>query len=423
MILAADHVLPVSSSPIEDGAVAIDDDKVIDVGPRDHITGRYPTVPVKDFGRAAILPGLVNCHSHLELTSMRGALDDVEHDFRSWLLKLNGLRESMIDEDIHRAAIDGAREGARAGVTCFGDIGRIGTAGLEALKHVGLRGIVFQETEFSPDNRTANDDFKKLADKYESMRARENDLVRLGMSPHSPYTVSSQLFELIAQYSILNNVPLTIHAAESASEIELLTRGTGFFTEVYERFDLEWHSPHCSPIQYLERLGVLSARPLLAHCVKVDDDDIKRIAANGAKIAHCPKSNAKFGHGSAPLERFLDHNIAVGLGSDSVASNNVCDILEESRFATLTARNREDSRGFISAAEALELATLGGARALGLDSQIGSLEVGKQADIAVVSLEDPSQQPINDIHAALVFSSNARDCLMTIVAGKTVFAG
>lgn len=423
MILAADHVLPVSSSPIENGAVAIDDEKIIAVGPRDDITDRYPTVPVKDFGRAAILPGLVNCHSHLELTSMRGALDNVEHDFRSWLLKLNGLRESMTGDDIHQAAIDGAREGARAGVTCFGDIGRIGTAGHEALKHVGLRGIVFQETEFSPDNRTANDDFKKLAANYESMRSRETDTVRVGISPHSPYTVSSQLFELIAQYSILNKVPLTIHAAESASEIELLTNGTGFFTEVYERFDLEWHSPHCSPVQYLERLGVLSAQPLLAHCVCVEDDDIARIAANGAKIAHCPKSNAKFGHGAAPLEKFLAHNITVGVGSDSVASNNVCDILEESRFATLTARNREDSRAFISAAEALKLATLGGARALGLDSNIGSLEVGKQADIAVVSLEGASQQPINDIHAALVFSSNARDVLMTIVAGKTVFAG
>lgn len=421
MILAADHLLPVSSSPIENGAVAIDDDKIIAVGPRDEITGKFPTVPVKDFGRAAILPGLVNCHSHLELTSMRGALDDVEHDFRSWLLKLNGLRESMSDDDIDASALAGVREGARAGVTTFGDIGRSAQAGFKALKQLGLRGISFQETEFSPDDRTADDDFRKLAEKFETLKQDETGLVRVGLSPHSPYTVSSRLFELIAQYSIINRIPLTIHAAESASEIELLTRGTGFFNEVYDRFDLEWHSPHCSPIQYLERLGVLSAQPLLAHCVFAEDDDIARIAANGAKVAHCPKSNAKFGHGIAPLKKFLDHNITVGLGSDSVASNNVCDILEESRFATLTARNREDSRAFISAAEALKLATLDGARSLGLDSQIGSLEVGKQADVAVISLEDPSQQPVNDIHAALVFSSNARDCIMTIVAGKTVF--
>lgn len=420
-IFAADHVLPISAEPIMRGALVIDDDKITDVGPGDEIARKYQSIPIDDLGTAAILPGLVNCHSHLELTSMRGALDDVEHDFRTWLLKLNDLRASMTDADIHAAAVAGAREGARAGVTCFGDIGRIGSAGLAALKKVGLRGIVFQETEFSPDNRTSHEDFRKLATKLEAMKQDETELVNVGLSPHSPYTVGSRLFELIAQYSIINKIPLTIHAAESANEIELLKSGTGFFTEVFERFGVEWQSPMSSPIEYLERLGVLSAQPLLAHCVKVDDDDILRIAANGAKIAHCPKSNAKFGHGAAPLEKFCHAGIAVGLGSDSVASNNVCDMIEESRFAALTARNREDSQAFISAAKALELATLGGARTLGLENQIGSLEIGKQADIAVISLGDPSQQPINDISAAIIFSSNARDCVMTMVSGKVIY--
>lgn len=420
-IFAADYVLPISAEPIMRGALVIDDDKITDVGPGDEIARKYQSIPIDDLGTAAILPGLVNCHSHLELTSMRGALDDVEHDFRTWLLKLNDLRASMTDADIHAAAVAGAREGARAGVTCFGDIGRIGSAGLAALKKVGLRGIVFQETEFSPDNRTSHEDFRKLATKLEAMKQDETELVHVGLSPHSPYTVGSRLFELIAQYSIINKIPLTIHAAESANEIKLLKSGTGFFTEVFERFGVEWQSPMSSPIEYLERLGVLSAQPLLAHCVKVDDDDILRIAANGAKIAHCPKSNAKFGHGAAPLEKFCHAGIAVGIGSDSVASNNVCDMLEESRFAALTARNREDSRSFISAAKVLELATLGGARTLGLDNQVGSLEIGKQADIAVISLGDPSQQPISDINAAIVFSSNARDCVMTMVSGKVVY--
>lgn len=420
-IIAADYVLPISSAPIIRGAVVIDGAVIVDVGKRDGIAAKYHSVNIDDLGAAALLPGFVNCHSHLELTSMRGALDDVEDDFRSWLLTLNEMRAGLTDVDIHTAAVNGALEGASAGVTCFGDIGRIGTAGFEALRNVGLRGIVFQETEFSPDDRTAEDDFKNLAAKYESMRANQTDLVRVGISPHSPYTVSSQLFELIAQYAILNRIPLTIHAAESASEIELLEKGTGFFTEVYKKFGLEWHSPHCSPIEYLTRLGVLSAQPLLAHCVHASDGDIARIAAHGAKIAHCPKSNAKFGHGVAPLEKFLDQNIVVGFGSDSVASNNVCDILEESRFAALSSRNRGNGKRFISAEEVLNTATLGGAAALGLDAHIGSLDVGKQADIAVISLDDRSQRPINDIHAALVFSSNARDVAMTMVAGKVIY--
>lgn len=420
-ILTADHVLPISSEPIANGAIAFDGSQISAVGTRDEIEQQYPGVEVEDLGKAAIMPGMVNCHSHLEITSMRGCLDDVEHDFSAWLLKLNGLRADLSDNDIRAAVVDGAREAAAAGVTCLGDIGRMGHAGVHALKTVGLRGIVFQETEFSADNRTADDDFLKLAAKFEELKSEETELASVGLSPHSPYTVGSRLFELISQYSIVNRIPLTIHAAESSDEYELLTKGTGFFTSVYEKYGVEWYSPHCTPIEYLERLGVLSTQPLLAHCVVVSDSDIQKIAANGAKIAHCPKSNAKFGHGYAPFEAFIDAGIAVGLGSDSVASNNVCDMLEEARFATLIARNRPGSTRFIEAKEVLEAATIGGAKALGLDQLVGSLEPGKQADIAVVSLENIAQHPVNDVHTALIFASNARDVVMTMVAGCIVY--
>ncbi len=431
-IITADYVLPIAAPPIESGAIAIDGNRIVSVGSRKEIVDQFPSAAIDDHENAAILPGFVNCHSHLEVTSMRGALDEVEHDFSTWLLKLNELRAKLSDTDIMTAALAGAREGAQAGVTCFGDIGRMGYAALEALKTIGLRGIVFQETEFSLDNRTADADFLELAAKYESLIREETHLVRVGLSPHSPYTVGSRLFELIAQYSIINRVPLTIHAAESDDEYELLTKGTGFFSSIYEKYGVEWESPRCTPIEYLERLGVLSTRPLLAHCVKVSENDITKIAANGTKIAHCPKSNAKFGHGYAPFEQMLNEGITIGLGSDSVASNNVCDMLEEARFASLIARNRSadggplevkasSESGFISAKQMLETATLGGAKALGLDAEIGTLETGKQADIAVISLTNISQQPVNDIHTALVFASNARDVVMTMVAGNEIF--
>ena len=170
------------------------------------------------------------------------------------------------------------------------------------------------------------------------------------------------------------------------------------------------------------RLGVLSARPLLAYCVEVTERDIERIAANGARIAHCPKSNAKFGHGFAPFERFLDAGIAVGLGSDSVASNNLCDILEESRFASLVARNRPGSERFIGPGEMLRAATLGGAEALGLEDRIGSLEPGKKADLAVISLDAAAQKPIGDTAAAVVFSSSGRDVVATYVNGEPIYS-
>ncbi|MEP6944366.1 MAG: amidohydrolase family protein [Acidobacteriota bacterium] len=420
-ILAADYVLPISSAPIVNGAVLVDGPFIKKVGKRSDILEQFAEAELHEFGEAAILPGFVNCHSHLEITAMRGKLDDVEHDFRSWLLKLNSIREAWSDADLGASAVAGAREGAAAGVTCFGDIGRIGHFGVRALNETGLRGIVFQETEFSPDNRTADDDFRALGLKFEELKKEESDLVHIGLSPHSPYTVGSRLLEMIAQYSILNRIPLSIHAAESESEIELLTRGTGFFTDIYDKFGVEWNSPHSTPIEYLERLGVLAAQPLLAHCVKVSDKDIRSISDYGARVAHCPKSNAKFGHGYAPFEQFQDAGIAVGLGSDSVASNNICDLLEESRFAVFSARNRSGSERFVGAAEVLETITLGGAKALGLADKIGSLESGKQADIAIVSLANTAQKPHGNIEAAIIFSSNARDVIMTMVRGNEIY--
>ena len=420
-ILAADHVLPISSPPIAGGAVCVDGSKIVGVGKRNEMAVQFPDAATEDFGEAAIVPGFVNCHSHLEITSMRGSLDEVEHDFTAWLLKLNALREALSEEDIIAAAAAGALEGAQAGVTCFGDIGRYGRAGLEALKKVGLRGVVFQETEFSPEDKTADADFKKLIARFESLRADETDLVTAGLSPHSPYTVGPRLFQLITDFALANDIKLTIHAAESTDEDRLLRNGAGFFTEVYKKYGVEWQSPLCSSIEYLDRLDVLRARPLLAHCVCVSETDIELIAKSSSSIAHCPKSNAKFGHGYAPFEQFLDAGIAAGLGSDSVASNNVCDMLEEARFASLAARNRAGTKRFISAKEMLEAATLGGARALGLDSQIGTIEAGKQADLAVVSLTHAAQKPVGDIHTALVFSSNARDVVLTTVAGREVY--
>lgn len=421
-ILTAEYVLPVSAEPISNGAVAVENDVIAGVGKRSDLAKQFPDAEHDDFHEAVILPGFVNCHSHLEITAMRGLLDNVEHDFLSWLLKLNDAREKMsASRDIAISAIAGAIEGARAGVTCFGDIGRFGQAGFEALKAVGLRGVLFQETEFWPHDKTADDDLEKLKEKFAQLKQHETKLVEVGLSPHSPYTVSPKLFEKITEFALSEGIKITIHAAESVDEDDLMRHGTGLFVGPLDKFGVAWESPKCSSIEYLARMGVLRAKPLFAHCVKVTDKDIELIAESGSTVAHCPKSNAKFGHGYAPLGKFLDAGVRIGLGSDSVASNNSCDLLEESRFAALAARNQPGRNRFITAKDAIELATLGGARALGLDDKIGTLETGKQADLAVVSLANIAQQPVSDIYAALVFASGAKDIVMTMVAGEEIF--
>lgn len=421
-VLTAKHVLPIVTAPIENGAVAFEDGVIKDVGTLDEIKARFPTAVIEDLGDATIMPGFVNCHAHLELTAMRGLLDEHDGDFASWLTTLTRVRaEVLSEEQIANGAIAGAIEGARAGVTCFGDIGRIGRVGSDALKAVGLRGVVYQETEFAPDERHADEAFKILRTRFEILRDADTALVSTGISPHSPYTVSEGLFRRIAEYSASEDVYLTTHASESNFEEELLLHGEGFFTGVYEKLNVEWEHKGMSSISLLARSGILGPRMLLAHCVQVSDEDLMKIAESGASIAHCPKSNAKFGHGIAPLGKFYSNGIKVGLGSDSVASNNTVDMFEESRFATLVARNTPDGGAFIEPALMLETATLGAARAMGLDEVIGSLEIGKRADIIAVSLTNVAQRPVHDIHNALLFASSARDVMLTIVDGKEIY--
>ena len=268
------------------------------------------------------------------------------------------------------------------------------------------RGVVYQES-FGPDARLAQENFEKLKTKVEQLRAIETPLLRAGVSPHAPYTVCGPQLEMIAELALAEGLPLMMHAAESEAEELFLRDGCGAFAEGLARRSIEWKAPGVSTIQYLKQVGVLETRPLLAHCIRVNDRDIETLRETESKVAHCPKSNAKLGHGRAPFARFLESGIAVGFGSDSVASNNTCDILEEARFATLMARA---GGGFVPASDALRVATFGRA-----------LSEGALADLAVVSLRGTHQTPSYDPVATLIFASSGRDVILTVVAGREVY--
>jgi 5-methylthioadenosine/S-adenosylhomocysteine deaminase len=430
VIYSARWVLPIDSPVIENGALAIDGSNILAVGPRTDIVSRFPDSDVENFDEAAILPGLVNAHSHLELTVMRGFLERQEKDFFAWLRKLTLARLAMSAEDLLVSATCGAIEAARAGVTCLGDASSSAAQGMKAMQAVGLRGIVYQES-FGPDPRFADENVAKLREQLSELRALENQLVRVGISPHAPYTVSGRQLELISRLALAGHIPLMMHAAESQAEKLFMLEGLGPFAEGLSSRGIEWQAPGISTIQYLHRHGILETRPLFAHCVNVDDADLELIRQSDSGVAHCPKSNAKLGHGRAPFAGFMAQGIHVGLGSDSVASNNTCDILEEARSATLLARLPPSRNAFggallhapdlVTAEQSLFAATLGGARALGRDDRIGALAPGMQADIAVVGLDGMHQQPVQDPFAALVFASSGRDVLLTVVAGKEIY--
>ena len=419
-IYCARWVLPVSSEPIEFGAVVVSGTRIIGVGSQAEIIERFPESPFEDFGEALIIPGLVNTHTHLELTALRGYLENEENDFFAWLKKLTLARlEKMTAECIRVSATWGACEAVRAGITCVGDASDAAKMSMLALQDVGLRGVVFQES-FGPDARLAQENFEKLKTKVVALREIESDLVRAGVSPHAPYTVCGPQLELIAAFAHAEQLPLMMHAAESRAEDLFVREGTGIFADSLARRGIEWKAPGSSTIQYLKQTGVLDTHPLLAHCIHVDDADLGTLHETGAKVAHCPKSNAKLGHGRAPFAKFLETGIAVGFGSDSVASNNICDILEEARTAVLLSR-AADRNTSISAGDALAVATMGGARCLDLAGQIGELREGAQADLAVFSLTGSHQTPNHDPAATAIFASSGRDVIATVVAGREVF--
>ena len=328
------------------------------------------------------------------------------------------------------SATCGAIEAARAGVTCLGDACSAATNGMKALQLVGMRGTVYQES-FGPDPRLAQANVATLREQIAELRSLEDGLVKVGVSPHAPYSVSGPQLEMISRLALDESTPLMMHAAESQAEKLFMLEGQGPFAEGLRSRGIAWQSPKLSTIQYLKRHGVLETKPLLAHCINVDTSDLDLIKQSAASIAHCPRSNAKLGHGRAPLAEFLAHGIKVGLGSDSVASNNTCDILEEAHFATLLARLPSSGGGFrggllpakpsVNAEQALFTATLGGARALGRDDQVGALAEGMQADMTVVALDGTQQQPVRDPAASLVFASSGRDVLLTMVAGREIY--
>jgi 5-methylthioadenosine/S-adenosylhomocysteine deaminase len=239
---------------------------------------------------------------------------------------------------------------------------------------------------------------------------------------------------MIANFSVSESLPLMMHAAETAMEVSLMREGRGPFAEGLRRREIEWRTPGVSTIQYLNDHGVLETRPLLAHCIFVDESDLETLKQTRSRVAHCPKSNAKLGHGVAPFARFLEKGITVGLGSDSVASNNTCDLLEEARFALLLARSGATARipnepgdddgrrnYRLKADELLQTVTLGGARALDLQGQIGELREGVQADFALIAMNGPHQIPSYDPASTLIVASSGRDVVLTVVAGKEVY--
>jgi 5-methylthioadenosine/S-adenosylhomocysteine deaminase len=388
----AGSVHPVTAPPITDGAVLVaDDGRIAAVAPHSQVPAPAAARRV-EFSDAVLVPGLVNTHTHLELTHLAGR--NREREFTRWIRAIRALKDATTPEEFDHSAEQGVRDCWTAGVTCVADTGSTG-APLRALARLGARGIYFQEV-FGPDPADRAASLAELQATVVRLGPVATARTRLGVSPHAPYTVSEPLYRAVADFARRESLPLAVHLAESREETALVRDGAGSFAEALRARGISVTAHRCSPVEYLVQRSVVQRATLCIHCVQVDERDVALLRDAGATIAHCPRSNRAHGHGTAPLAAFRAAGIPVGLGTDSVVSAGDVDLWAEAAAVGLDAQ------------DALRMLTIEGARALGLESEIGSLEVGKQADLAVF--------PSTVLSRPLPTST----ALLTVVAGRVV---
>ena len=405
--LAARWLIPATGSAIEFGALLIGPDGRIQAVGSDKDVPRPSDIPSEEFDDAVLLPGLINTHTHLELT---GFEDQVrEPDFSAWIRRLREVKTTRTPAEYLEAARKGLSASLAAGVTTVADTGDSGAV-IQALAESDAAGVAYQEV-FGPHPDQLDESLAGLQRRVSHLNRWATGRVRLGVSPHAPYTVSGPLLRAVAHWAAAERLPMAVHLAESRAEVDFLGRGTGAFAHAWQARGIplpDWEGG--TPVEWLARHDGLTARTLCIHAVQLQPSDVGALARSGAAVAHCPLSNEAHGHGTAPLATLLAAGVRVGLGTDSVVSVGRLDLMAEARAAR--------ARAGMGAEEVLELCTVAGARALGLDAETGSLQVGKWADCTVIQVPaartglSPAEQ---------VLASAPGDVMLTCVGGREAY--
>lgn len=388
---------------ITDGAVAIRGDKIVAVGKRSEITRQYRGRRIINAAGKAIIPGLINTHTHVPMSLFRGISDDL--DLNDWLTKYIFPAEAKnVDEAFVRAGTRlGLAEMIRGGTTTYCDMYYFESAIAEETKRAGMRGVLGETVlDFpAPDNKTW-DAMMSYTDRFLA-RWKNDPLIVPAVAPHAPYTVSTDHLKAVRTLSDSHNSPILIHVAETRKEVDDITKQYG-----------------ASPIAYLDRIGFLNDSVIAAHTVWLTDVEINIMKLRGVGSGHCPQSNMKLASGTARIPLMLSKDMDVGLGTDGAASNNDLSMWEEMDSAAKLHKQFSGDPKVATAEQVFEMATIRGARALDLDKITGSIVVGKRADIAIVEMDSLHQTPYFNVYSALVYSTKASDVRTVIINGRIV---
>jgi cytosine/adenosine deaminase-related metal-dependent hydrolase len=414
VILTARLLLPISSPPIVDGGLLIRDGIVCAVDKASALIREFATEPHDDLGRAALLPGLVNAHTHLELTGLHGRLP-IGKSFTDWAIALLDLRSGLDNEFFAASARLGVTALLRSGVTCVADVAASGSS-VAPLKAAGLRGVIFQEILGPhPEQAIERLDAAEKALRLLQLQATDS-LLSVGLSPHAPYSLSESLLLRCAELLRRQRLPATIHVAESPEEVAYIGLGLGpIATKLLPAVGR--HSPShrvCgeSPIALLDRAGLLSDRLTAVHGVQIGISDLQLLKQRGVALAVCPRSNHYLMVGTAPLPRCLAASLRVGLGTDSLASNETLSLWDEMRFA------HQLYGEAVTAQQLVTMATLGGAAALGMADTIGSFTPGKRADLTALTIDRVDDA---DPYESLLDQASDDSVILSMVEGNILY--
>jgi 5-methylthioadenosine/S-adenosylhomocysteine deaminase len=404
LIVAGGTILTMAGPNLTGSSIAIDDGRIVAIAPSAEISARFQPAEVIDASGKAVLPGFVNTHTHIPMTLFRGIADDRE--LMEWLHNFIFPAEAQnVDREFVRWGTRlGAAEMIASGTTTFADMYYFeDEIGREA-RAAGLRAVVGQTLiDFpAPDHPTWESAIAFSRQFIEEFRG--DPLITAALAPHAPYTVSTDHLREVRALATELSAPILIHLAETEDEVR----------QIVERFGHR-------PVAYLESIGFLGRDVVAAHVVWPDESEIGILARRGVGVAHCPESNMMLASGIAPVVALRNAGVQVGLGTDGPAgSNNNLDMIEEMASAARLQKVTERNPRALGAREVLQMATIEGARVLGLDAKIGTLEIGKEADITIIDLATIRTQPVYSVESAIVYASSGPNVTHTIVRGQVL---